>query len=107
MKIRLWRIFRQLLGEPRLLLRYLDRSWITLDETDYLQRSVLVTGMYEPEVWDALSSVAEHDEIVWDVGANIGTFAIRAVVDPRVSRVHAFEPDPITAALLELHNRLN
>lgn len=107
MKIRLWRAFKRVLGNPRFMLPYGDTAWITLDEADYVQRAVLLTGNYEPEVWQALASEATSNEIVWDVGANIGTFAIRAALDQRIAEVHAFEPDPITLPLLAFHDRLN
>jgi FkbM family methyltransferase len=64
-------------------------------------------GAYEAEVWDALSSCAVAREIVWDVGANVGSFAILAARHPRVAEVHAFEPDPLNRQILEINNSLN
>lgn len=78
-----------------------------MDERDWLQREIFVTGAYEPEVWAALSSFLTADEVMWDVGAHVGSFAIRALVDPRVREVHAFEPDPVHADVLAINLALN
>jgi FkbM family methyltransferase len=40
---------------------------------------------------------------VWDVGAHIGAVTLRAMCNPLVSEVHAFEPNPAVADLLQLH----
>lgn len=107
MKIRFWGWFRRLTRYPRLTLPYADGGWITVDERDVVSRFVMEDGGYEPEVWDALAAFARRDEVVWDVGGNIGTVSIRAVRDPRVRMVHAFEPDPANADVLEHNLALN
>ena len=107
MKIRIWGFLRRLLGDPRLTVRYGDDAWITLNEQDYLQREILIHGAYEPEVWESLSQHANGSDVVWDIGANIGSVAIRASRDPRVAEVHAFEPDPLTRRVLCINNRVN
>ena len=80
---------------------------MTVDLADLVARSILTTGAYEPEVWDALQPHLTHDAVVWDVGAHIGSFTVRALQDPRVQRVHAFEPDPALATLIRHHLVLN
>lgn len=107
MKQRVWRWLRRSLGYPRLTVRYAGGGWITLDERDVLQREILVSGLYEPEVWETLASFAHEAEVVWDVGAHIGSVAIRALLDERVREVHAFEADPLQAAVLAENLRLN
>ena len=107
MKMRLWGWLRKWGNYPRLTVRYAAAGWITVDERDLLQREILVNGFYEPEVWEALSSLADSEEVFWDVGAHIGTFSVRALLDPRVRVVHAFEPDPLSAEILEFNLRLN
>src|SRR5690349_17994902 len=77
-KLRIWRYLRKLQGYSRLTVPYIDVGWISLDERDHIQHSIFVNGAYEPEVWEALSSLAEDGEVIWDVGANIGSFALRA-----------------------------
>jgi FkbM family methyltransferase len=91
----------------RLTIRYQDAGWITLDERDYIQQQILRTGRYEPEVWDTLFSFAVQNEVVWDIGANCGSFAIESLLDHRVAALHLFEPDPLHAAILRLNLGLN
>jgi FkbM family methyltransferase len=107
MKQRVWSWLRRASGYARLTVRYGRGGYITLDERDLLQREILVAGTYEPEVWEALSAFARAAEVVWDVGAHIGSFAIRALLDTRVGEVHAFEPDPIQAEVLSQNLALN
>lgn len=106
-KLRLWGWVRRLLAYPRFTISYAENGWITVDERDLLQRQIFVTGFYEPEVWESLSRYCVGDEIVWDVGAHIGSFAIRALLDPQVREVDAFEPDPVSAEILALNLALN
>lgn len=80
---------------------------IALDERDWLQREILTQGFYEPEVWDALFEFASRSEVLWDIGAHVGTFTIRSLLDPRVACVHAFEPDPESNASLKQNVTLN
>lgn len=107
MKMRLWGWLRSALGYPRLTIRYAGQGWITVDERDLLQRRILVTGSYESEVWEALAPYVRAGDVIWDVGAHIGSFAIRALVDKRVAEVHAFEPDPSHHSILLKNLALN
>jgi FkbM family methyltransferase len=107
MKLRLWRYMRQASGYPPLTIAYGRGGWITIDERDWLQSSIFTRGTYEPEVWEALAQHAAADEVVWDVGANIGSFALQVVRDSRVTTVCAFEPDPLTLQTLSTNLELN
>ncbi len=107
MKLRLWRWVRKTIATGSLTLPYDQTGNITLDETDWVQRHIFTTGFYEPEVWNTLSSYAAREEVVWDVGAHIGSFAVRAMLDRRVKEVHTFEPDPANRERLVANLRLN
>jgi FkbM family methyltransferase len=107
MKLRVWYGIHRMLGCPRLTIPYVKKGWITIDVKDFLQREILVTGYYEPEVWNALFQFITEDEVVWDIGAHIGSFAIRALLNVGVGEVHAFEPDPIQASILRTNLALN
>src|SRR5207245_2543107 len=85
MKLRLWTWLRRSTGYPLLTVRYCGRGWIALDERDYVQRYVLTDGLYEPEVWEALFSSAWDSEVLWDIGAHVGTFTVRSMLDSRVA----------------------
>ena len=71
----------------RFLVRYGPSGWLTLDERCFLQRQIFVTGVYEPEVAETLLKFAVSGEVVWDIGANIGSFAVVALQDSRVQEV--------------------
>lgn len=107
MKFRVWDVARALSRNARLTIPYGGGGWISLHEDDWLQRQILFEGSYEPEVWDALSQFAKAGDVIWDVGAHIGSFAINALTDPRGFNVHCFEPNPITAAILRANIHLN
>jgi len=107
MKLRIWRWLRWALRHARITIPYLDDKWITVDERDYLQNQILRYGQYEPEIWDSLSNFIVADEIIWDIGANIGSFTIQALTSKYVEHIYAFEPDPIHRSVLEANVRLN
>lgn len=106
MKLRFWGWFRKLTNYARLTIPYAQMGWITVDERDLLQRRIFVEGTYETEVWATLAAFAS-EEVVWDIGAHIGSFAIQALLDCRVREIHCFEPDPEQAAILRFNLSLN
>jgi FkbM family methyltransferase len=107
MKLRVWRHLRQLLRYAPLTVPYGQGGWITVDEREWLQSRIFAEGAYEPEVWQALAQHASSAEVVWDVGAYVGSFALLAAQDPRVACVCAFEPDPLTLTTLGTNLALN
>lgn len=106
-KLRIFGAFRRWTGYPRLTVPLTGDGWITVDERDYVCREIFCRGAFEPEVWEALEPFLDGEETIWDVGAHIGSFAVRALRDSRVRRVVAFEPDPQSVGLLQLHMRWN
>jgi len=95
------------MGHARLTQAYAGTGWISLDPRDYVQNKIFREGFYEPEVWEALSTWAISEEVVWDIGAHIGGFAIRAGLDARVRQVHCFEPDPRQVEVLSDNLSMN
>jgi len=68
----------------------------------------VIAENYEPDVWKRVMDEARIGDVVVDVGANIGLYAI--ALARRVGtggRVHAFEPDPANFLTLDRHCRLN
>jgi FkbM family methyltransferase len=65
---------------------------------------LLVSGLWEPYVRSTLEEAAKDDVIV-EVGANIGIYAVPLA--KRVRKVIAFEPHPKTAEILERTIKLN
>ena len=106
-KLRLWEWMRRLTGHPLFLVRYMKDGWIHVDERDRIGRELFIEGFYEPEVWETLAAFADSNEIVWDIGAHIGSFALRPMSDPRVQEVHAFEPNPRQLEILSSNVSMN
>ena len=67
-----------------------------------------VDETYEPEVFELLMREMSPDDVVFDIGAYIGIYAI--ILSRHLGengRVHAFEPAPESAKLLLEHLELN
>lgn len=107
MKLRIFNKIINFLGNPRLIINYCQDSLISLDPLQIPDNRVLKFGEYEPEVWKALEYYANSSEIVWDIGAHIGIFSIRASESPKVKKVYSFEPHPDNFNALEFNNKLN
>jgi FkbM family methyltransferase len=57
-------------------------------------------GPVRSELYPLVERLVGPDEQVWDIGANIGLFAIPAAVRARAGGVLAVEPDPFLAGLV-------
>lgn len=68
-------------------------------------RYLAAEGAYEPEVWELFRRELRPDDVVFDVGAHFGLYAI--LLARLGARVHAFEPAPVTLDLLRYHLRIN
>lgn len=107
MKLRLLYKMMDLIGNPRVVLKYCDKSLISLNVKQSPDNWIFKLGAYEPEVWAALETYATASEVVWDIGAHIGIFSIRAAESPKVGQVYSFEAHPDNFATLQMNNRLN
>ncbi|GGG47754.1 hypothetical protein GCM10010964_38930 [Caldovatus sediminis] len=69
---------------------------------------LMMSGVWEPEYLAAFRRLIRPGDTVFDIGANHGvyTLAAAAAVGP-AGRVHAFEPNPRYARLVEQSVRLN
>jgi FkbM family methyltransferase len=65
------------------------------------------TRVHEPELWETLLGELRPDDVVADVGANVGLYSIACARRVPRGRVWAIEPDPRNAALLRRHAELN
>lgn len=107
-KARLFDLFRRTTGYPRLTIPYAHHGWITVnDHGESLERLVWFHGKHETEVWNCVSQHLTANDVFWDAGANIGTVAIPALLDQRISQVHCFEPNPDVADRLQYNLSLN
>ena len=66
---------------------------------------VMVSGLWEIYVKSILDKKVKNDDVIVDVGANIGVYAIPLA--KRVKKVIAFEPHPKTSEMLEKSIELN
>ncbi|HEU4781641.1 MAG TPA: FkbM family methyltransferase, partial [Steroidobacteraceae bacterium] len=65
-------------------------------ETDYLYREIFDEQVY----WQAGGGELRPGDVVLDVGANIGLFSLNLLERCPGARIVAFEPSPLTAAIL-------
>lgn len=107
LKKRAWRWMRRKMHYRKFLIPYGHGGKILVDERDFVQREIFLKGAYEREVWETFSAHIQPGDVVWDIGANVGSFAIRALLDPRVKSVHAFEPEPNNLEQLTVNLSLN
>ncbi len=79
-----------------------DQLWILQNEFRRFPQS------YEPEVFRLWESLLNRGDCVWDIGSNIGLFAMSAArVVGESGLVCAWEPSPITFGILSRHIVLN
>ena len=76
-----------------------------LDPEDYLQREILVQGIYEGATLGLLDSLLSKSRGFLDIGAHMGLFTLRAAraLADCGGRVYSVEPTPTHASML-LHN---
>lgn len=58
-------------------------------------------GGYQPETLRLFYKLAEKARTIFDIGTNIGTFAVIAGVINKTARIFAFEPMPLIFELLK------
>lgn len=72
-----------------------------LDPRDLVPLTILRTGEWQPEIWEALLPNLREGSVFLDVGAHIGYFSMKAARKVgRTGRVLSFEPNPETLKLL-------
>jgi FkbM family methyltransferase len=106
LKMRLWKWLHLLLGRPRFGFRY-GQCTLSLALDDLIQREILQTGFYDRQVLEAFEGLMAQDEVVWDIGAHIGSVGLWLGQSEKVSEVHFFEPNPVSFNLLKKHCERN
>jgi FkbM family methyltransferase len=72
-----------------------------VDPFDFIGAQIARHGCYEPETVVVFRSLLTEDMVFMDIGANVGQYSLMAASTIcRRDSIHAFEPDPITFALL-------
>lgn len=90
-----WAILRIIPEQVRI-----PEGWIVLNRADPVVSGLLTFGMYEPHESALFRQAISPTDIVVDIGANVGYFALIAA--RRAARVIAFEPEPENRACLKV-----
>lgn len=80
-----------------------------IDTTDYVDRAVVVFGMWDEVQLERLAALATAHQFdaFLDIGANTGFYSVMMVLKHLCPRVIAFEPDPGNYARLVANLKLN
>lgn len=105
-KQRLLRILFRALGRRRLEAATVHGFRMLLDDTDLIQRDILYSHGWEPEVSEELRREFTKNDIFYDVGANIGYDSLLAL-SAGVKLVVAFDPEPINESIYMANFALN
>ena len=82
----------------------LDPQGVKFEATNLVERRRIVARGDEPEYLGAMLEQLRQDDVLYDVGANIGLVALHAA---RKCHTVAFEPDPSFLARLRRNLELN
>lgn len=96
-------------GDDTVMCRALGRYKIFADTNDHgLAPHIMLDGYWEMWVTEAIAAELRPGMVVADIGANIGYFTLLMadMVGP-TGRVHAFEPNPRMASLLQRSLAIN
>jgi FkbM family methyltransferase len=103
MRIRLFNLMHRLAGSKRIRVDIDGGGAMAVDVRDLIQRTILFSKIYEPEVVRALTPFWQRAALFLDIGANVGSISL---VAQQFLPVHAFEPDPNNRAVLQLNASL-
>jgi FkbM family methyltransferase len=83
-------------------------SKMTLDTSDFLQRTLFAAGDFEPQIRQVIQKRLKPGDTFVDIGANVGFYSLCAskAVGPS-GKVFAFEPAPATMSVLRTNISLN
>lgn len=84
-----------------------DKIHVSCDLTKYLQRQLYFFGDYEEECTKFWTKLASDATIIFDVGANIGLYALIAATVHPDATIHAFEPTPEVLEVFRRNIELN
>lgn len=78
------------------------KRWIAASGSNF------ISGRYEPEKTATIERAVQADDIIFDIGAHVGYFAVlMAGLAGPGGKVFAFEPRPLNQRYLERHIRVN
>lgn len=71
-----------------------------LSPVNYIDRLLLSETAHDPEVIDFLEGFVKPDDVVWDIGANIGYIALEVAASCPQAKYYCFEPSPLNLSQL-------
>lgn len=105
-KLRVIRLLTSLFRRKRLICETKYRFQMTVDDTDLIQRSILHSGDWEPEIsrlfWNELGA----EDVFYDIGANVG-FNTCLALAKGVNCTVSFDPDPTNGEIFKANIDLN
>lgn len=86
-----------------------DKIRLHLNNKDnFLSRDIAFHKIWEPEITKLVKEIIKKDQIVIDVGANIGYFTtLFSKLVGKTGKVHSFEPAPINFEILKKNVSVN
>jgi FkbM family methyltransferase len=106
MKLRLLRSFERLIGRRRILRPTKAGFLMALDQQELIQRRIFYERIWEQEITALLADELRPDDVVYDIGANVGYYTCLAAT-VGVCNVVSVEPDPSVCAILQFNIHVN
>lgn len=106
MRLRLIKYAESALGRRRIIAPGTYGERFAVDSSDLVQRSLLLSGAFEPEVQAALRLATPPGAICVDIGANVGAMSLCLAIHRR-NQVVAFEADPAISNILRVNRDLS
>jgi FkbM family methyltransferase len=95
---RLWKLLKP--SDGLLVSRSKSGVKFLVNPFDYIDTHVILDGEYESEVWREASGLLPANGVVWDIGANMGVFALSLERARPDAKIIAFEPNVAMASRL-------
>jgi FkbM family methyltransferase len=105
-KLRILGWIESLAGRKRIAVKTTAGFRFAVDRRDYIQNTVFQTGRWEDEIEDVLRLELREQDVLFDIGANVGYFSFFAL-QHACRKVVAFEPNPELQALFSFNMQLN
>jgi len=82
----------------------LDLRGVEFEASNFGERSRILSYGWEPDYLAAMLAALRSDDVLYDIGANVGLVALHAA---RICQTIAFEPDPAFLSRLQRNVQLN
>ena len=104
-KYHLVQAMRRIAPQEKMVSRIAGRFLMELDLSEFLQGNLYYYGYYEPDLTEFIEKTIRPDDVMVDVGANIGTFSLLAA--SLGATCYAFEASPDNCSALRRNITLN